>query len=70
VRFALLIAVFIAAGALAACTETPSYFPPCVNPDMPCPAEDAGDAGDAAPDAGDAGDSAPAFDAGDADAEQ
>jgi hypothetical protein len=59
VRFALSIAVFVALGALAACTETPSYFPPCVNPDMPCPADDGGDAGDA-------GDAAFTLDAGDA----
>jgi hypothetical protein len=73
VRFALLIPVFVALGALAACTETPSYFPPCVNPDMPCPPDDAGDAapaldaGDAALDAGAANDAAPALDANDAD---
>jgi hypothetical protein len=61
-----LIAVFVALGVLAACTETPSYFPPCVNPDMPCPVDDAGDAGDAALEAGEAGDAALALDATDA----
>ena len=71
-RFALLTAVFVTLGALAACTESPSYFPPCVNPDMPCPVDDAGDAAPAldASDAAlalDAGDAALAPDAGDAD---
>ncbi len=33
---------------LAACTETPSFFPPCVNPDTPCAGPEAGaDASDA-----------------------
>jgi hypothetical protein len=63
VRFALSTAVFVALGALAACTETPSYFPPCVNPDMPCPADDAGDAAQA-PDAADAALDAPDADEG------
>ena len=38
---------------LAACTETPSYFPPCVDPNAPCVVPEAGpDASEAAaPDA-------------------
>jgi len=33
---------------LAACTETPSYFPPCVDPSSPCIAPEGGaDAADA-----------------------
>jgi hypothetical protein len=37
---------------LAACTETPSFFPPCVNPDTPCVEPEAGaDASDASDDA-------------------
>jgi hypothetical protein len=35
--------------ALAACTETPSDLPPCVDPSAPCPPYDAGN--DAASDA-------------------
>jgi len=27
---------------LAACTETPSYLPPCVDPDHPCAPYEAG----------------------------
>jgi hypothetical protein len=27
---------------LAACTETPSYFPPCVDPNHPCAPYEAG----------------------------
>jgi predicted small lipoprotein YifL len=33
---------------LAACTETPGYFPPCVD-NAPCPSDDSGT--DASPDA-------------------
>ena len=44
VRLASLIAVSM----LAACTETPSSFPPCVDPNAPCVAPEAGaDASDA-----------------------
>jgi hypothetical protein len=39
VRVAFLIAV---STTLAACTETPSYFPPCVDPYTPCVASEAG----------------------------
>jgi hypothetical protein len=27
---------------LVACTETPSFFPPCVNPNTPCTEPEAG----------------------------
>jgi hypothetical protein len=36
---------------LGACTETPSDFPPCVDPDHPCPAYEAGAGADSGPDA-------------------
>jgi hypothetical protein len=48
-------ALLAAAIATAACTETPDFFPPCVDPNDPCvldassPASDAGEAGDATP---------------------
>jgi hypothetical protein len=42
------LASLIAASMLAACTETPSSFPPCVDPNAPCVAPEAGaDASDA-----------------------
>ncbi len=45
VRFASFLALSLI---LAACTETPSFFPPCVNPDTPCVEPEAGaDASDA-----------------------
>jgi hypothetical protein len=43
-----LVGATVALVPLAACTETPSYFPPCVNPDLDaCPPLDAGADGDA-----------------------
>jgi len=53
-----LFALSLCAAALFACTETPSYLPPCVDPNAPCPPFDAGgdsDASDAAADAAHAG---------------
>jgi hypothetical protein len=47
VRFALLVAVTFF-GCFFGCTETPSYFPPCVDPNAPCMS-------DAGPDASDSG---------------
>jgi hypothetical protein len=34
--------IFAVSTTLAACTETPSYFPPCVDPYTPCAASEAG----------------------------
>jgi hypothetical protein len=39
VRYAVIFAVY---GVLAGCTETPSYFPPCVDPNNPCVESDGG----------------------------
>ena len=36
------LASLFALSTLAACTETPSYFPPCVDPNAPCVASEAG----------------------------
>jgi hypothetical protein len=49
------VAVLVLFGAFAACTETPSYLPPCVEPGVPCPQIEAGaDASSAAEAATDA----------------
>ena len=58
---------------VAACTETPSYIPPCVDPASPCVADDGGtdaspDGGDASPDAGIAPGDGASTDVGPADA--
>jgi hypothetical protein len=46
VRFALLLAVMLAVVAPFGCTETPSYFPPCVDPSAPCMSDGGPDASD------------------------
>jgi hypothetical protein len=48
-----LASLLVLSATLAACTETPSYLPPCVDPSAPCMVPEAGaDASDAAvPDA-------------------
>ena len=71
-RFTISIGAYLAAVVvLAACTETPSYFPPCVDPKMPCAPDDAGaDASDAAALELDGSDAMLAPDGGDASGEQ
>jgi hypothetical protein len=48
VRFAFFLVLSMV---LVACTETPSFFPPCVNPNTPCIEPEAG--AEAGPDASD-----------------
>jgi hypothetical protein len=64
VRFGSLVLFPLFSALVAACTETPSYIPPCVDPAHPCAEDDGGsdaglEAGDATP-APDAADAAPA----------